>query len=87
VQLYGWPANDKIRLAGLSLLEGKRISTEEIKDEIMRTPPAPGADDTSLRENYRGFIRRTRATPPPPPKRPNPGGRTPVGPNGNGGAQ
>jgi hypothetical protein len=88
LQLYGWPTNEKIRMAGLGLLEGKKISTEDIQDEIMRTPPAPGADDTSLRENYRGFIRRSRTPPPPPIKKADSGARTLVGPNGkNGGAQ
>jgi hypothetical protein len=88
VQLYGWPANEKIHMAGLGLLESKKIGTDEIKDEIMRTPPAPGADDTSLRENYRGFIRRSRTPPLPPARKADSGVRKLVGPGGNnGGAQ
>ena len=86
VRLYGWPSGDKLRIAGLTLLEGKQISTAGIRDEIMRTPPAPGAEDSSLRENYRGFL-RSRRTPPPLAKKAEPGVRKLVGPAGNGGTQ
>ena len=87
VHLYGWPINEKIRMSGLGLLESKKIATEEIRDEILRTPPAPGAEDSSLRENYRGFIRRSRTPPLPPVRKADSGVRKLVGPNGNGGTQ
>ena len=68
-------------------LEGKKIGTDDIRDEIMRTPPALGAEDTSLRENYKGFLRQRSRLPPPPARKEDSGARKLVGPNGNGGAQ